>query len=316
MADDQTNTGAPEGGATASSTLTGEPAATNTGAAGDEASPISSLSAEDKATLQSEFAKNPEVQKWANGLSEAQMAFLEVKGFQVPGSLIDSYQNLESVAKSPEDKIFRIPREGDQEAWNKAYSRLGRPDDPTGYEIPTPEGEDPETGQTRQLTKMFHEIGLSKAQAKTLIDRTHTTAQEKASVLAERQVSQNREELTELKSEWGVAYDQRLQIVDKAADQFNISQEDLGTLRSTLGLKRTLNLLHDIGSKLGEDSFVPSSGGQRGPERLSPAAATEKLKMLKGDAEWVNRYYNLDKEAMKEHDALLLMSQGLTEFPQ
>ena len=81
--------------------------------------------------------------------------------------MLESYRHLEKLIGR--DKIA-LPKEGDAEAWNAVYDRLGRPENAEGYEIAVPEGLERDSAFEEQMRGLFHKAGLTKMQVAALAE--------------------------------------------------------------------------------------------------------------------------------------------------
>lgn len=213
--------------------------------------------------------------------------YAELKGWKDPASAIDSYRNLEKLRGVPENELARIPKEGDAEAWNQFYTKLGRPESAAGYEMPIPEGDDGVFAKA--AAEWFHEAGLSPAQAKILAEKNNEYLASQVKAWETEVAARQDQEMTELKTTWGAAFDQNTEIARRGAKQFGVTEEVMEQLEGAMGTKGMLEFFHNIGSKLGEHK-VEGMGASDASFKLSPAAAQERIRMLQSDREWSNKY--------------------------
>ena len=225
---------------------------------------------------------------WYSGFSDETLrGYIETKGFKDPSALAESYRNLEKLRGVPENELARIPKEGDVEAWNAFYSRLGRPENAAGYELQVPEGDD--GAFAKMAAEWMHEAGLTPAQAKLLAGKNNEylaqqiqAAQDQAAIESDRQMS-------ELKTEWGQAFEQNTEIARRAAKQFGLTDEMLSGIEDAIGTKQLMVLFNNIGQGLGEHKAQGIGAGDSS-FKLSPAAAQERIKQLQNDREWAGKY--------------------------
>lgn len=232
---------------------------------------------------------------WLTGLPSELKGYVENKGFKDPGAMVDAYRNLEKHLGVPKERLLKLPEKDEDPGWSEIHNRLGRPDKPEGYEFAPPPGGDPET--TAWAAKTFHELGLSKRQAQSLItkwnDQQKGTLEKQA---GDKTVKQDLER-TELRREWGAALEQNVKLVNAAAQEFGLDEAAVQKLGDTLGIKATMKLLHAIGERVGEDKFVSGNNAQGGFGPLSPDAAKDKIKTLMTDKDFVKRYRAGDVQA-------------------
>jgi len=98
------------------------------------------------------------------------------------------------------------PNKENQDEWNAFLQSIGRPEDPTAYELPqAPEGVDVSEERVGVLRKIAHESGLTKDQFSSMVSRV----MELDAQTVQQQQQQTQEQLTQLKAEWGSAFDER-----------------------------------------------------------------------------------------------------------
>jgi hypothetical protein len=110
-----------------------------------------------------------------------------------------------------------------------------------------------------------------------------------------------------LRSEWGHAHDQNVSVGKSAATALGIDEATIDKMESVMGYSGVMKFFHNIGSKIGEDSFVggDKGGGSAGFKgALSPHAAQERLTALRGDPEYVKKYLAGNVEAKQEMENL------------
>ena len=194
------------------------------------------------------------------GLDDAALNVVNERQWKNPADLFTSYRNLEKLTGVPAERLVKIPKDNDAAAWNEAYAKLGRPQTADKYVIPVPEGD---TGEFAGVAKAwFHDAGISQSQATKLSEKwnTYVADAQKAAQTAQEQTNQI--QVTELKSAWGADYDAKTALVDRAAETFGMTQEQLSALKTTMGPKAAMLFLHNIGAKIAvEDRTVPGLNG-------------------------------------------------------
>ena len=236
-------------------------------------------------------------------------AFVESKGWDSPTAAIRSYRQLEQYLGA--DKAGRgvvWPKdEADAEGWAAIRSRLGVPEKPDGYKLEVPEGED--GAFAKAAAPILHELGISAKQAEGLVKFVNDYAKTQREQFETGLDGQVRQQAEDLEREWGAAYKQNMEVARRGARALGLEEADLDAMETSLGYKRTIEVMNKIGQKLGEDTFA-GEGGQ--PRALSPAAAGERLNQLRADQDWVTRVLNGDRKAIDEKDALEAAQLGMT----
>lgn len=225
---------------------------------------------------------------WYSGFSDETLrGYIETKGFKDPSALAESYRNLEKLRGVPENELVRIPKEGDTEAWNAYYARMGRPENADGYSLPVPEGGD--DAFAKQAAQWMHEAGLTPAQAQILAGKNNEFIAAQMKAHQDQQAVESDRQMSELKTEWGQAYEQNTEIARRAAQQFGLDANMLSSIEDAIGTKQLMVLFNNIGQGLGEHKAHGIGSGDNS-FKLSPEAAQERIKQLGGDPDWSKKY--------------------------
>ena len=243
----------------------------------------------------------PEVEvsapSWTDGLGEDAQGYVENKGWDGAEQMLDSYRNLEKSMGAPADQILHLPKEdAGAEEWGAVYSRLGRPEDPSGYEFSGPEVPEGGIDLTPDLATWAHEAGLSKAQAQTIYEKYNGRLDEVSQEFAAQRAEQNAADEQALRKEWGGAWEENISAGRKFAQQFNLDNGTLDKLESALGKRGLLELAAEIGRGLGEHSMPNDREQDTGAGStfgMTPAAAQTKINELMADEVFKSQY--LDK---------------------
>ena len=169
--------------------------------------------------------------------------------------------------------------ESPQEDWASFYNKLGRPENADGYSIDRPENlpGDPEAEQA--FLEKMHEIGLNNKQASELINWMHSGNQ---NVSEEMQATQDHA-LSELKSEWGQAFDKKLGDARNALQVYG--DEAMVNMLNTTGLGDSpamIKTFAKIGETLTEDAALNLGGSTRSGS--TPAEARTQINEILGNA--------------------------------
>jgi hypothetical protein len=267
--------------------------------------PINSSAA--PGTTTSTPASTPASTDWTSGLAPETASYVQNKGWKAPTDLLNSYQQLEKHMGTPADKLLRLPD------WNKAekseidgfYTKLGRPADPTLYELPVPEGAPKDMADWAK--PIFHEAGLTNQQAKVIAEKWNEHIAGLGVKQKETYAQTIEQQNNELKTEWGQAYDQEIGKAKNAAKALGIKPEQIDALEGSLGFANLMKMMANIGSRIGEDNYV---GGDvsSGSGALTPVGAQSRIKQLQGDKEWTAKYLGGNIQARAEMERLMQMA--------
>lgn len=226
-------------------------------------------------------------------------------------------QNTEELAKSyvnaqklvGKDKIPLPSDENDSAAWNDVLKKLGRPEDPSGYELPQPAEDSPiqiREDVSEQFKQKSHELGLTAKQAQDLWGWYVGEVAEGEAKRVQDQMEEMRVNAEkELRKEFGNAFETKLQDARRAAEEYG-GEDLLNKLESTgLGNDPTmLKFLAQVGSQFREDTV----GGSAPQIGRTPDQAKQELQEKKADSDFMAVYMDNTKTG---HDAAVKKMQQL-----
>jgi hypothetical protein len=216
-----------------------------------------------------------------------------------PG-FVKAHRSMESLVGDPSSRVV-IPKEGaSKEDFDAFYSKLGRPADPTGYELKAGEGGDQKVAD--RFSALAHETGLTKQQVQALAPKWDAFAKETVAAreaAAEQQYqSTAAAEMEGLRTEWAGNYDAKCAAAQRAKVAFGLEPEVMNRIERAIGTKRFVSLLSDVGMSISEDRGAGQ--GEGGLSVMTPEAARARLKELGNDKAWVAKYMANDAETVAE----------------
>jgi hypothetical protein len=236
---------------------------------------------------------------WTATLNEDQRGYVQLKGFKDPTMVVDSYRQLEKNLGVPKERLLKLPEKSDDvQAWGEVYNRLGRPAKPEEYKIPS---SDPEF--SKAAAGWFHQAGLTAKQAEVVATKLNEHQAAKADAQKKAFETKVEAETVQLKQKWGSAYEQNVATAKQAATTFGISGDMLDSIEGAIGFPATMELLNTIGGRLGEHGFIDGKSSTQS-RILTPEAAKARIKELKTDHDFVQRYTKGDSEARQELERL------------
>jgi len=249
----------------------------------------------------------PEVQTLQDMLPEDLREVGALKDFKTPADLAKSYV----ATKEKIGSMVSIPTEdADVDTKSKFYNRIGRPETTDGYDFEpqSVEGLEGVTAVNKDNVKLFkekaHEMGLTKAQAKAMMDHVQAgfTAQlhEAAKGMAEAADSASKE----LRKDWGVNYDKNLGQVDAALSQF-FTESDAKMIKQASAQNPSLmKSLATIGSSISETPTARE--GTVNTSAPTKEDAKEKIKSIQADRDhpYWNKQHPNHKQAAQDMNKL------------
>lgn len=238
-------------------------------------------------------------QDWTTGLPDELRGYVQTKGFKDPTSVVDSYKNLEKLMGAPKERLLKLPEKSDDATgWNEIYNRLGRPEKADDYKIDIPK-EVGDENFAKWAKELFHENGLTRAQGEKIAAKWNEYLQSTAKETVEKHNANITQQETELKKEWGMAFDKNIEMARRAASEFGLDAPTIDKLESAMGWSGVIKFMHNVGSKLGEHSFV-SNNQQQGFNVMTPEAAKHRIQLLKSDSDFAKRFMTGEIQAKEE----------------
>jgi hypothetical protein len=159
--------------------------------------------------------------------------------------------------------LIPTPNPEDKEAMSALFKRMGRPDAPEQYEVP--EGVD--ATKVSDFAKTAHGLGLSKSQFKAILTEINTAA----GTRQEQQTEAHLAEIRALKQEWGIVYEDNIQLVNSVMKGTGAPKEILEMAADNKLPANALKWLYNIGKQLGTEGI--NFKKDESTTRLSPAEA-------------------------------------------
>jgi len=212
------------------------------------------------------------------------------------GALAKSYVNAQSMIGA--DKIAIPGNWATDEDWAEVYNKLGRPESADQYDLKVnglPEGEEADADLMKWYADTVHDVGLTPTQAQKLFDKYNEMSVGRMGVNEVDVQAQVQAAEKELRSEYGKAFDSRLEAANKMLDQFGangITELQLAD-GTQLGdnphvVKSLIEIANFIETNMGEDTLV---GDKTNVVMTPEEAQTQLTEMMRQDGPyWDNRH--------------------------
>ena len=250
--------------------------------------PTSQVSAETQTTT---LTPETVVTDWKASLSDDIRADKSLENIKDIESLAKSYIHGQKLVGS--DKIPVPNKFATEKDWDAVYEKLGRPADATGYKYDLPEDQKIDEASLKNFSDQAHKLGLLPGQANGMVkfynEMTAASMQEAdTTAKAAREAS-----TTELKKEWGQAYDQK--ITQAANLATSVGANKLLDANMADGTKLgdhpiMIKAFAQLAAQMGEDNITQSSG----PAFQTPAQLDKEIGELTmpGSAYWDKSHPN------------------------
>ena len=230
----------------------------------------------------------PSTTSWLEGVADPEtLAWAGKKGWKTPGDALASHRELEKMLGGEKVPVPKDPN--DKAAWDLFHKAAGRPETPDGYELSKIEGIDPEIA--KEAAAAFHGAGMTPSQVKAALDLHGKQIAAQTASADQAFLQQSAADQADLRKEWGINFDSRLEAGRRAAAAFGFDGETISKLDRAIGTKALLTKFADIGSKLME---APMRGDRTAESDgfLTKEGANARITALKKDPEWAARWMN------------------------
>lgn len=273
-----------------SATLAGNPAGDGAAGSNTGGSPTPT-----PAVPAGDAGNTPAANSWMDAIQDGDLkGYVQNKGWKDPVELANGYRNLEKLLGG--EKIPMPKGAEDAEGWSRVYDALGRPKEAGAYKVPVMDGTDPSI--VAQAQAKFHELGLSEAQGNALAEWWNSTQMGALQGMQAQSAQKAEADLTQLKTEWGGAYDENIEYGRRAAREYGMDAKKLGKIENAIGTGEMIKLFAQIGRAQGEAKF--DGGGQNNPFGMTPDAARQRIDALRADPGFSTKYMSGDADAQGE----------------
>ena len=233
------------------------------------------------------------------------------KGYLEANKMISSSIRIPTEDTAPEkveafyEKLKDVPgvvRISDDGNLDDVFSKLGRPEEATGYQLEAPDDVDP--SDLAEFQTIAHKTGLNNQQAQLLFNslRAGVEAQK------EEMFSQREKAEEALKSMWGESYNERLDGADKAVQAWDSKFPGFAEAVKQSGMGRDpgfLSAMSEIGARVAEGKIpdVKATSNQYGMSAEEARAKISEIQANPSHDYWVGEG-NKKAEAAKKMERL------------
>ena len=240
---------------------------------------------------------------WKAGLSDDLRADKSLENIKDISSLAKSYihaQRLVGADKIPVPNKFATEKD-----WDAVYEKLGRPKTADEYKYNLSEDQKVDTEALKNFSSQAHKLGLLPTQAQGMVNYYNEMVGKQLADAESISTSQREKAMTELKTEWGQAYDQKLQKANTVVS--SVFPKGIMSINLEDGTKlgdhsEVIKAFAALGEKMGEDDIIKSDG----PVYMTPKEIEKQIGELQqtGSAYWDKNHPNHDT-AVQEVQTLI-----------
>ena len=251
-------------------------------------------------TEQGQAQESTQPANWHSGFSDDFQGLLDKKGLsdlsqqEATEAIGKSYMNLESMRNVPDDNLFNISTDMDDETRNKVFTAMGRPEAADKYSYAPSETDNEEL--VGSLKESAHRLGLTDKQVNGLMPDINNTIIELANAHNEQAQSLNNEGLTALQKEWGGAWEANKNMAIRAAEHFGINDEMQTAIRDSGNSGAFLKALNQMGGLMAEGAMAGMSpqSGSAAMGIMTPQDAQAEINSKMADPDFKARYLSQD----------------------
>lgn len=196
-------------------------------------------------------------------ISPEEQGYIGKKGFKTPAELLKSYRELEKAYSSK----ISLPKDGDKDAFDKLYSRLGMPQDSSGFDIDFAD-EDKEDGEKFKQVCLENNI-LPQAAKALYLWFTKNRDEAMANYSAQWHENSNRE-MKEVQQSWGAKAPRNMELMKRGIRLFAEDSDVLDAIEHAVGTKKLMETFYRLGDAISEDN--PVSFGRNAEKNKSWSA--------------------------------------------
>ncbi len=215
--------------------------------------------------------------KDVNGLASSFVSAQKMLGnsIRVPGPDAgdEAWSNFHAKLTEKVPGLIPTPDPDNEEHMSALYNRMGRPEEAVGYEHP--EGVDPT--QMADFAGLAHNLGLTKNQYKGILTELVKFTADKQ----EKTDANFAAGIQKLKQEWGIVYDDNIQLVQSVMKGTGAPKEFMEMAADGKLPAESLTWLYNIGKALGTEGI--NFQKDESTTRLAPAEAKARAAEIMAD---------------------------------
>lgn len=233
-------------------------------------------------------------QDWRTGIPEDLRSDPSLADIKDVGNLAKSYVNSQKLIGK--NRISLPGEDATDQEWGQFYNSLGRPEQPDAYNF----GERPVMPEGVQYDEQFegtfknlaHTAGLTPKQAKQIYDGYHEYVGNKLTSEGQTSEAQASQWVDSLKQEFGKAYDERVDLAQRAVETYG--SPELTEWLDNTGMGNNpmiVKMFAKIGENLAEGR--PDISSQRS-FTMTPDQARQEISRYNRDSDFMNAYNSGD----------------------
>lgn len=259
---------------------------------------------------------------WLPNATTEEIAFAQSKGWDKSDlppvdQVFKSYHNLQKVFGADKaGNTVVLPGDTADDATKDAFfNKLGRPEKPDAYTVKEIAGLNAE--QSKDFLAAAHKAGFTDKQVAAIKEWNDTQAAKMNAELETNVKVEFAQQEAKLKQEWGAKFDDNIAAAKVAAAKLGLTADQVTAMQIALGYDGVMKLIAQIGTGLGEGTFITGDKGRAGGEQnniMTPEQAKSALNKLGSDKEfmtaWQDKMHPRHKEMVDRKAQLSRWATG------
>ena len=259
---------------------------------------------------------------WLPNASTEEIAFAQSKGWDKSDlppvdQVFKSYHNLQKVFGADKaGNTVVIPGDTADDATRDAFfNRIGRPEKADAYSVKEIAGLNAE--QSKDFLAAAHKAGFTEKQVTAIKEWNDAQVTKLNGELETNVKVEFAQQEAKLKQDWGAKFDENIGAAKVAAAKLGLTTDQVNAMQIALGYDGVMKLIAQIGTGLGEGTFVTGDKGRAGGEHnniMTPEQAKTELNKLATDkdfqAAWLDKMHPRHKEMIERKSQLSRWASG------
>lgn len=190
------------------------------------------------------------------------------------------------------NELVRIPKsDADVKEWDSYYNKIGRPESPDKYAVPDGGTIKFDDGLLSEFRQLAHKNGMTSKQFEETMKWYAPKIEQLIEQKNQQSVEAEKNVRSELKKEWGAAYEQKVNKIDDVLNNYDKNGTVFDKLKSMGAFNDpdVWRFFANVSDDFSE-SDGGSKGGQKGEVAMTPDQARMHINKNFGDPAWMKIY--------------------------
>lgn len=255
---------------------------------------------------------------WYDGADAETVGYLQNRGLdkktaaEAAIAAVAAHREAEKFVGAPTSQLLRIADPKDEAATAAMWGRLGYPGAADKYDfsgIKNPDGSDLDPAFVERSRARADSLRLPQDVAQRLVAAEVKDAFDGRSADVATRTAALDGQKAELKKDWGVNHDAMMLVAKNTAMKLGATPEAVAALETQVGYAAVMKMFANIGSKIGEDSFITNLNPAVPGVMTREQAVARKGELMRDDA-WAKRYMAGGAQEIREMTGLLTIIVG------